>query len=61
MLVLVVIYWTAVGCGLVSEGGEVVPIGGRKSLISPLVISSGYEPPVCSKRERLRDPSSVDC
>ena len=49
------------GCGLVSEGGEVVPIGGRKSLISPLVISSGYEPPVCSKRERLRDPSSVDC
>lgn len=28
--------------------------------MSPLVINSGYDPPVCSKSDRLRDPSSVD-
>lgn len=34
-------------------------MGGRKTLISPLVISSGYDPPVCSNKARRRSPSSV--
>lgn len=36
----------------------VVPIGGRKSLMSPLVINSGYDPPVCSNSDLRREPSS---
>jgi hypothetical protein len=35
------------------------PIGGKKVLMSPRVMSSGYEPPVCSNRARLRVPSSI--
>lgn len=35
------------------------PIGGMKSLISPRVMSSGKEPPVCSKRDRRSVASSV--